>query len=72
MWFRTVTLRKLVMIAPFVFVLHVLEEARDFVAWFNSLVPRGITQNLFLTVNAVALTLTVIIALVVAASPSRA
>jgi hypothetical protein len=72
MWFRTVTLRKLVMIAPFVFMLHVLEEARGFVAWFNSLVPRGITQNLFLTVNAVALTLTVIIALVVAASPSRA
>ena len=65
-------LRKLVLIAPFVFVLHVLEEAPGFVAWFNSLVPRGITQNLFLTVNAVALTVTVLIALLVAASPDAA
>ena len=66
------TLRKLVLIAPFVFILHVFEEAPGFVAWFNSLVPRGISQNLFLTVNAVALTVTVLIAILVAVSPDRA
>jgi hypothetical protein len=63
------TLRKLVLIAPVVFILHVLEEAPGFVAWFNGLVPRGISQSLFLTVNAVALTITVLIAILVAASP---
>lgn len=61
-------LRKLVLIAPVVFILHVLEEAPGFVAWFNSLVPRGITQSLFLTVNAVALAITVIIVIFVATS----
>ena len=66
-----VTLRKLVLIAPFVFILHVLEEAPGFVAWFNSLVPRGITQNLFLSVNAVALAVTILITLLVAASPNQ-
>lgn len=65
------TLRKLVLFAPFIFILHVLEEAPGFVVWFNSLVPRGISQNQFLTVNAVALTVTVVIALLVAASPDR-
>jgi len=67
-----VTLRKIVLIAPFVFILHVLEEAPGFVAWFNSLVPRGITQSSFLTVNAVALTITILITLLVAASPHPA
>jgi hypothetical protein len=67
-----VTLRKLVLAAPFVFILHVLEEAPGFVAWFNSLVPRGITQDLFLTVNAVALIITVLIALLVVAVPNAA
>ena len=61
-------LRKLVLLAPFVFILHVIEEAPGFVIWFNSLVPRGISQSTFLTVNAVALIITVVIALVVAAS----
>jgi hypothetical protein len=67
-----VTLRRLVLIAPVIFILHVLEEAPGFVAWFNSLVPRGITQSLFLTVNAVALVITVLTALLVSASPEPA
>jgi hypothetical protein len=66
---RRVTLRKLALAAPVVFVLHVVEEAPGFVAWFNSLVPRGITQDLFLTVNAVAFAITVLIVLLFAASP---
>jgi len=65
-------LRKLVLVAPVLFILHVVEEAPGFVAWFNGLVPRGITQNLFLTVNAAALTITILIALLVAASPDPA
>jgi cell division protein FtsW (lipid II flippase) len=67
-----VALRKLALLAPLVFILHVLEEAPGFVAWFNSLVARGISQNLFLTVNAVALAITVVIVLLVAASPDTA
>ena len=61
-------LRKLVLFAPVVFIIHVLEEAPGFVAWFNSLVPRGITQSLFLRVNAVGLVITVLIVLFVATS----
>lgn len=68
----TVTLRTLALFAPVVFVLHVVEEAPGFVAWFNSLVPRGITQDLFLTVNAVGFTITVLAVLVFAASPDPA
>lgn len=62
-------LRKLVLLAPFIFILHVLEEAPGFVVWFNSLVPRGISQSGFLTVNAVALIVTVAVSLLVASSP---
>jgi hypothetical protein len=64
-----VTLRKLVLFAPFVFILHVLEELPGFVVWFNSLVPRGITQSTFLPVNAIAFAITTAIALLVAARP---
>jgi Protein of unknown function with HXXEE motif len=63
-----VTVRKLVLFAPFIFAMHVLEEAPGFVAWFNSLVPRGITQQMFLGVNTVAFVITVLIAALVAAS----
>lgn len=63
------TLRKLALFAPLVFILHVLEELPSFVTWFNSLVPRGINQGLFLTVNGVALAITVALTLLVAASP---
>jgi hypothetical protein len=41
-----------------VFVLHVLEEAPWFVEWFNSLVAPPISQSSFLSVNAVALVVT--------------
>jgi Protein of unknown function with HXXEE motif len=64
-----VQVRKLVLFAPVVFVLHVLEEAPGFVAWFNSLVPRGITQGMFLRVNASAFFITVVLTALLAASP---
>ena len=63
-----VSLRKLVLLAPLVFIVHVVEEAPGFVAWFNSLVPRGITQRSFLTVNAAALVITVLLVVLVVAS----
>jgi hypothetical protein len=59
----------LVLVAPLLFILHVVEEAPGFVAWFNDLVPRGITQELFLGVNAVAFTVTVLIVVLVLAAP---
>jgi hypothetical protein len=61
-------LRKLVLLAPLVFVVHVLEEAPGFVAWFNRLVPRGITQGTFLAVNVTGLVTTVVLVVLVAAS----
>ncbi|HEY7529903.1 MAG TPA: HXXEE domain-containing protein [Gemmatimonadota bacterium] len=63
------TLRRLALAAPVVFVLHVTEEAPGFVAWFNGLVAEGITQELFLTVNAVALAITVGVVLALVAAP---
>ena len=65
-------IRKIVLAAPFVFILHVLEEAPGFVAWFNSLVPRSMTQSSFLAVNGAALMITILIASLVAASPHPA
>jgi hypothetical protein len=65
-WDRT-GIARLALLAPLIFVVHVLEEAPRFVAWFNSLVARGITQRMFLNVNATALVITVVVvALVVA------
>jgi hypothetical protein len=67
-----VPLRKLVLLAPLVFVLHVLEEAPGFVAWFNRLVPRGITESTFFSVNAAGLLITLVLVALVAASHDRA
>lgn len=61
-------LRRLVLFVPLVFVAHVLEEAPGFVAWFNSLVPRGITQSTFLAVNATGLVITLVLVGLVAAA----
>jgi hypothetical protein len=46
-------------LAPVIFVAHFLEEGPRFVPWFNAHVTEGITQDLFWTVNATALLITV-------------
>lgn len=46
------------LLAPFVFVLHFLEESPTFVEWFNAHVSRGITSGLFWRVNISALIIT--------------
>ncbi|HVR95373.1 MAG TPA: HXXEE domain-containing protein [Thermoanaerobaculia bacterium] len=51
----------LALLAPVVFVVHVLEEAPTFVSWFNSLVEPDISEPLFLTVNGVAFVITVVL-----------
>jgi hypothetical protein len=50
------------LLAPFIFIVHFLEESPGFVEWFNSHVARGITPGLFWTVNLTGLfiTLTVV------------
>jgi hypothetical protein len=53
---------------PVIFIVHVIEEGPRFVAWFNSLVTPTISQSLFLSVNAVGLVITLVVAFVVAAS----
>jgi hypothetical protein len=56
-------LRRGLLLAPVMFVAHVLEESRGFVPWFNAHVARGITADLFWTVNGTALVITVLVAL---------
>ncbi len=63
---RTITW--LALLAPIIFVIHVMEEAPTFVAWFNRLVEPDITEGMFLRVNATALVITVILAALLAAT----
>jgi hypothetical protein len=46
-----------------VFVIHFLEESPGFVPWFNAHAAPGISQELFWTVNLVALTITLLLTL---------
>ncbi|HWM91230.1 MAG TPA: HXXEE domain-containing protein [Thermoanaerobaculia bacterium] len=58
----------LALLAPVVFVIHVIEEGPRFVPWFNSLVEPDISEPLFLTVNGVAFLITVALASALAAT----
>jgi Protein of unknown function with HXXEE motif len=49
------------LLAPFIFVCHFLEESPRFVEWFNSHVVEGITAALFWRVNISALVVTLIV-----------
>lgn len=60
------------LIAPLVFLAHFLEESPGFVPWFNAHVTRGITTDLFWSVNATALLITVLVTLVFRATNSAA
>jgi len=53
--------RVLLLAAPLIFVAHFMEEAPDFVAWFNAHVARDITPSLFWTVNYTALAITLVV-----------
>ncbi len=55
---RKVSLRGLLLAAPLIFVAHFLEEAPGFVAWFNAHVARGVTEQMFWTVNYTGLAIT--------------
>jgi hypothetical protein len=56
----------LALVAPVIFVLHVVEEAPAFVDWFNRLVEPDITPASFMTVNGFTFAITVVVALVLA------
>jgi hypothetical protein len=56
-------LRRELLFAPLIFVAHFLEESPGFVPWFNAHVARGITADLFWTVNATALVITLLVTL---------
>ncbi len=49
------------LLAPFIFICHFLEEAPTFVQWFNSHVPRGITAESFWAVNLTGLVITLVV-----------
>lgn len=61
----------LALLAPVVFVIHVIEEAPTFVPWFNSLVEPDITEPLFFSVNGVAFLITVVLSGILAATRER-
>ena len=63
-------LRRGLLLAPLVLVAHFLEEGPRFVPWFNAHVAQGITADLFWTVNATALVITVLVVLAFRASES--
>lgn len=52
---------RLLLLAPIIFICHFLEEAPGFVQWFNGHVARGITPELFWTVNFSGLVITFIV-----------
>lgn len=66
------SLRALALALPVVFVCHVTEEAPRFVEWFNSLVTPGISKRLFLSVNATAFAITLVLGGLVAMSRQAA
>jgi hypothetical protein len=50
-----------ILLAPFIFVCHFLEESPTFVEWFNAHVTPGITPGLFWRVNISALVITLVV-----------
>lgn len=60
-----------ILVAPVIFVCHFLEESPRFVPWFNAHVARGITSDLFWTVNLTALVITLFVVVVEWLSRSR-
>jgi hypothetical protein len=64
-------IRRAAILAPLIFIAHVAEEAPGFVAWFNSMVSRGITQSAFMSVNVTAFVITVGLAGAFAAARER-
>jgi|SRR5215475_12311918 len=50
-----------ILLAPVIFVCHFLEESPTFVVWFNAHVARGITPDLFWSVNLSALVITLMV-----------
>lgn len=63
---------RIILLAPVLFLLHVAEEAPGFVAWFNRLVPQGITFELFAWANAGGFLITLSIAVLLASSRDKA
>ncbi len=63
-------LRFIIILAPFIFICHFMEESPGFVNWFNSHVGRGITSGLFWNVNISALVITVIVTIIELFAPS--
>lgn len=58
----------LALLAPIVFVIHVVEEAPTFVSWFNAHVEPDITEGSFLRVNGTGFVITVFLGAVLAAT----
>lgn len=60
---RQPPLRYLLLAAPLIFIAHFMEEAPGFVTWFNQHVDRGISMQLFWSVNYTGLGITIAVAI---------
>ena len=60
----------IIILAPFIFTCHFLEESPGFVDWFNAHAGRGITTGLFWNVNSTVLVITLIVMLIELIEPS--
>ncbi|MGH7456076.1 MAG: HXXEE domain-containing protein [bacterium] len=63
---------RVALLAPLVFIFHVVEEAPTFVSWFNNLVEPDITTRSFLQVNVSVLVITIVLSLLFALSKEKA
>lgn len=66
-----ITLRRLVIALPIIYVLHVAEEAPGFNQWFNAHVEPDASMRLYLVANAVVFLITTVVAILLAVARDR-
>ncbi len=65
--------RLLILLAPLIYIAHILEEAPGYIRWLNSVVDRGVPdEGHFFAGNLPSIAVTALIAVVAAATLSRA
>ena len=64
--------RALILLAPLIYAAHILEEARGYIRWLNSVVDRGVPdQGHFFAGNLPSITITALIAVIAAITLNR-
>src|SRR5271163_1591170 len=70
---RTMQVRLLILLAPVIYMAHILEEAPGYIRWLNSVVDHGVPdQGHFFAGNLPSIAVTAVIAVIVAVTLNRA